>query len=355
MPDLRSALSSCSQDVYRAIDGYLIQKEHEAAAIDPYLAQSVRLLKDFSLRGGKAVRPYVAKLAYSLAHGKRNPDLSLALASIELHHKHILILDDIADRDESRYGGPTLEYAYRDVMAGMVDRDHKAMSFAMLDSVLLASYSKEMIIGSGFPPKSILQCLQILDTIMYRDTLAGWQIHGMQCSEPLATSTQAAFIKGLRLVTASYTFEGPFMIGLTLAGNTDKTLETALRQYADAVGTAFQIHDDILGLFGESEKTGKPVGNDVREGKKTLLLQVAYERASSEEKAVLDSACGQPISSDMLRTVQAIVNATGSHEYSVKLEREYVDRGIAALDPLPDSPAKAQLIELANYIISREK
>lgn len=353
--DLRFALATSSAAVYSTIEKYLHEKEMEALTIDEHLAQSVRLLSAFSMRGGKAIRPFVAELAYELAHGKKRVGLSLALASIELHHKHILILDDIADRDEKRYGGPTLEYAYRDVMDGIADRDHKAMSFAMLDSVLLAAYSKEMLLASHFTPKQILSCLHILDTIMYRDTLAGWQIHGMQCSEPLAASTQAAFIKGLRLVTASYTFEGPFLIGLILAGNSDPALEKALRTYAHEVGTAFQIHDDILGLFGESEKTGKPVGNDVREGKKTLLLQVAYERASSEEKAVLDSACGQPISTDMLRSVQAIVNATGSHDYSVALEKEYVARGIAALDPLPKSEAKQHLIDLANYIISREK
>ncbi len=355
MQDLLSALSSHSSDINQTIQKYLDEKYVEAQAIDSYLGQSVRLLSDFSMRGGKAVRPFVANLAYTLAGGKAHSGLHKALASIELHHKHILILDDIADRDERRYDGPTLEYAYREVMSSLTDSEHKAMSFAMLDSVLLASYSKELMMESGFTPKQILECLHILNTVMYRDTLAGWQIHGMQCSQTLAQSTTDAFIKGLRLVTASYTFEGPFLIGLTLAGNTNPKLENALRTYANEVGTAFQIHDDILGLFGDTEKTGKPVGNDVREGKKTLLMQIAYQRASSEEKAVLESACGQPISTDMLRTIQAIVNATGSHDYSINLEKEYVARGIAALDILPKSAAKQHLIDLAQYIITREK
>ncbi len=355
MADLKHALASSSAQTYAAIQKYLEEKLVEAEAIDPLLAQSVRLLTHFSLRGGKAIRPFVASLAYELAGGKPHEGLSKALASIELHHKHILILDDIADRDEERYGGPTLEYAYREVMEKLSDRDHKAASFAMLDSVLLGSYSKELLVESAFSSEQLLACIHILDTIMYRDTLAGWQIHGMQCTQPLRTSTQEEFIKGLRLVTASYTFEGPFRIGLILAGNTDSKLEEALRLYADNVGTAFQIQDDILGLFGDTQKTGKPVGNDVREGKKTLLLQVAYERGSSEERDVLDRACGQPISTDMLRKVQEIVNATGSHDYSVQCAQEYCDKGIQALQDIPDSQAKQHLLDLAAYIINREK
>jgi geranylgeranyl diphosphate synthase, type I len=353
--DLRSALASHSDIIETTLSTFFDEQDKIANATDVYLAQSVKLLRTFSLRGGKSIRSFLAQTAYALAKGKKQEGLSKALASIELHHKHILILDDISDRDETRYGGPTMEYAYRDVMAGLPDEKHKAMSFAMLDGVLLGALSKELLLASGFSPKILVSCIHLFNTIMYRDTLAGWQIHGMQCTKPLSKATQKEFIKGLRLVTASYTFEGPLSVGLTLAENTDKKLEQALGVYAENVGTAFQIHDDILGLFGDSEKTGKPVGNDVREGKKTLLMQVAYERGSTQEKEILERACGEPISSDMLKTVQRIVQETGSLDHSKKLEHDYVDKGIAALVDLPKSPQKQLLTELAHYIITREK
>lgn len=353
--DLRSALSQHSDSIETTLSRFFEEQHDIATNTDKYLAQSVTLLRTFSLRGGKSIRSFLAQIAYTLAKGKKHDGLLQAIASIELHHKHILILDDISDRDETRYGGPTMEYAYREVMAGLPDEQHKAMSFAMLDGVLLEAFSKELLLASGFPAKTLIACIHLFDTVMYRDTLAGWQIHGMQSTAPLSHATQAEFIKGLKLVTASYTFEGPLLMGLALAENKDTQLETALRSYADQVGTAFQMHDDILGLFGDSKQTGKPVGNDVREGKKTLLLQVAYERGSTQEKAILEKACGQPISADMLKAVQIIVQDTGSLDYSRQLEKEYVDNGIAALVDLPTSPQKQLLTELAHYIITREK
>ncbi|MEP7167077.1 MAG: polyprenyl synthetase family protein [Candidatus Woesebacteria bacterium] len=353
--DLSTALVSHSHEMDQTIADFLDLQEKEAKKIDRYIDQSMLLLKTFSLRGGKSIRSFLCRIAYDLAKGKKNPGLAKALASIELHHKHILILDDISDRDESRYGGPTLEYAYREVMSGLPDEKYKAMSFAMLDGVLLGSLAKELLISSGFSAKILIECIHLFDTIMYRDVLAGWQIHGMQCTQTLSKATQEEFIKGLRLVTASYTFEGPLLMGLTLAESKDTKLETALRLYAANVGTAFQMHDDILGLFGDSKKTGKPVGNDVREGKKTLLLQVAFERGSTQEREMLEQACGKAISADTLKAVQKIVQDTGSLEYSKQLEKEYVEKGIQALQDLPKSPQKQMLIELAAYIISREK
>lgn len=353
--DLRSHLSAHSHSIYETIDSFMREQEDAARDIDRYLLRSVSMLRAFTMRGGKAIRPYLGQLAYDLAGGGSHQGLLAALGSIELHHKHILILDDIADRDESRYGGPTLEHAYRTEMTGLLDAEHKALSFAMLDGVLLGAFSKELLLASGFPSKILLACLRILNTTMYRDTLAGWQIHGMQCTQKLSTSSQEEFIKGLHYVTASYTFAGPLNIGLSLAKNTNRGLEEALSGYAANVGTAFQIQDDILGLFGKPEITGKPVGNDVREGKKTLLLQEAYKRGSVSEKAFLEQVCGKTISADALSQVQQIVEQTGSLEYSKSLAKDYVEAGIQALHDLPDLPAKSYLIELAFYIINREK
>jgi geranylgeranyl diphosphate synthase type I len=240
-------------------------------------------------------------------------------------------------------------------MAGLPDHEHRAMSFAMLDGVFLGSLSKELLLSSGFEDRTIREALHLFHTIMFRDTLAGWQIHGMQCTQPLSQSSQEEFIKGLRLVTASYTFEGPLLMGLTLAKNAKTSLEKAIRAYAIKVGTAFQIQDDILGLYGDPKVTGKPVGNDVREGKKTLLLQEAFQRGSAQEQQILENACGKAISKDTLSMVQNIVKDTGSLEYSRQMAKQLVDEGILELQDLPESEPKQLLIDLARYIISREK
>lgn len=354
--DFQTALAHHSGSIRQTLQEFLKIRTHKATDIDELLGMSVGVLQDFSLRGGKHIRSFVARTAYELAGGKPHPGLDQALASIELHHQHILILDDIADRDEQRYGGPTVEYAFRGVLKALPNHEHAALSLAMLDGVLLGAYSKDLLLDSGFAADICLSCIRIFNNQMYEDTLAGWEIHAYQCLQPISQTTPERFIKGLELVTARYTFEGPFRIGLALAGNSDTTLEKALVTYATLVGTAFQMRDDELGLFGDTTKTGKPVGNDVREGKKTLLIQEAYTQASLQDRAYLDSVVGKAtLTQEEVEKVQKIVQDTGSFEKSRQTSRKYITQGIQALEYLPDSPSKQLLIELAHYVIEREK
>lgn len=353
---LSTDLPAFSHEVADTLSAFFDQQEQLAVSVDPILTASLSQLRAFSLRGGKAIRPFLAKLSFELANGKTTGNLTKAVSALDLHHKHILILDDIADRDEERYGGKTLEWAYRDVFDNNENGHHWARSFAMLDSVWLGSLARELLIESGFESDKLVTCCHILNTLMYRDTLAGWQIHALECTKPIRDVTPQEFTKGLELVTARYTFEGPFMIGLTLAGNTDMKLKTALVAYSKAVGTAFQIHDDILGLFGDSDTTGKPVGNDIREGKKTLLVQIAYERSNQGDKDILETAVGNKlITASHIQTVKRIIETTGALEYSKDLERKMVAEGIEALAHVPDSDQKQTLVELASYVISRDK
>ncbi len=355
MQTLSDQISTHTTEVTATLRQFFTTQQSQAETIDPLLAQSVKLLSDFSLAGGKYVRSFLTRIAFELSAGEKTQDLLPVLGSIELHHKHILILDDIADRDERRYDHPTLEFAYRSLLKDFPDHIHRARSFAMLDAVFLGALSKELLSSSDFSPATVLKCLHIFHTTMFRDTLAGWQIHGMGCMQPIGDTSEADFLKGLELVTARYTFTGPLLLGLTLAQNHDHTVQKALEDYALNVGTAFQIQDDILGLFGETKKTGKPVGNDVREGKKTLLLTQAYARGSTTERKLIQAACGASISQDTLKQVQAVVRSTGSLEYSERLAHDYVDRGCRALDALPQSEQKETLLNLAWYCIKREK
>ncbi len=354
---LRENLVYTSKALTTILTDFFTKQHIEAVEIDPLLGRSVSLLSDFTLRGGKYVRGFLTVVGYELASGKKaTQNVLKAAASVDLHHRHILILDDISDRDESRYGGPTVEHAYRPLFSPDEDGQHRARSFAMLDGVLLGSFARQLLLSTSFDLHILVRTLKIFDTIMYRDTLAGWQIHGIQAIEPLPIATQEQFIKGLRYVTASYTFEGPLLVGYTLADSTDKKLRKAIQDYSRLVGTAFQMHDDYLGLFGNQEVTGKPVGNDVREGKKTLLLQYAYQEADKVDKAFLEKVCGNPhLGGTDISRVQEIVQKTGALDHMRSLEKEYVAKGKMALAKLPDSHAKQQLLDVADYIIAREK
>ncbi|MBP9700029.1 polyprenyl synthetase family protein [Candidatus Woesebacteria bacterium] len=352
---LRDQLTASQQAIESVVRDFFDSQRAVSKEIHSSLYDSVVQLETFSLRGGKSVRSFLSLTAAKLAGLPESEELYKACASVELHHKHILILDDIADRDETRYGGPTLEHAYYAVFGEDPDGKHRALSFAMLDGVLLGALSKELLLSSSFPPQVLIDCIKLFDTVMYRDTLAGWQIHGLQCIEPLRDSSEELFIKGLLLVTARYTFTGPLLFGLTLAQSTDPKLKQAIVDYGEAVGTAFQMQDDILGLFGDPKVTGKPVGNDVREGKKTLLVQYAYHHTTKEDQTFLEQILGKPLTPQDLEKVQAIVKDSGALDYAKELAKSYVEKGIQALEGLEESESKTTLIELARYIISRQK
>lgn len=354
--DFKTAFHQQRDAIHAHVEMFFAQERIYTQTVDTHLVHSLDILRDFSLRGGKAISPFLLMLAYKIGGGEDLDSLLPVCGAVELHHKYLLALDDIADRDEKRYGGPTLEYVYRDEVKDKPDSEHRARSLAMLDAAYLNGLSKKLLFQSAFHPKDLISCHQIMMDAMLAETLAGWKIHYYQNVEPLNNVTTKDFIKGLELVTARYKFDGPFRIGLILAGDTNQLHTTALKKYAQCIGTAFQIHDDILGLFGDTEKTGKPVGNDIREGKKTLLVQIAYERAGRDDKEFLNSFIGNnKIVNKDLERVQDIVTSSGSLIYSQELEKQMATEGIRALNALPDSSEKELLRQLARYIVTRDK
>ncbi|PWU24019.1 hypothetical protein C5B42_00990 [Candidatus Cerribacteria bacterium 'Amazon FNV 2010 28 9'] len=362
---LPDSLDQMQIELSSFLRSFFKQEKKQAEKVDPTLVESVEMLERFCLRGGKAISPFLTKIAYTLSGGKDLKNLLPVLAAIELHHKHLLIIDDIADRDELRYNGPTLEYAYRTYVErypspfpdpGDVERDHRARSLAMLDGVYLSGLSKKLLFQSGFDSKLLIKCLTILQDIMYAQTLAGWKIQFYQNMMENKQATEKQFMKGLELVTSRYKFTGPFRIGRLLSGNEDVTLSQALETYAVEIGKAFQIHDDILGLFGDPLVTGKPAGNDVREGKKTLLIQKTYHHVDYGAKSFLDICVGnQTIGSKDIQRIQRMVKDSGALRYCEVLEQECMEKGIQAIHDLPDSDEKQLLFELAHFVVERKK
>ncbi len=342
-------------------------KKTDAEKLSPTLAHSVETLESFVLHGGKRVRSLLVLLGYFLAKGTLEQEsldsktvhaIYSISAAIELVHKYLLVLDDIADQDEKRNDKPTIWKKYESEFAdrGWKNPTHHGRTFAEIDSALLASFVTDMVEGAGFPfiDDDLLYILSLINKHMYFETVAGWQIQYELNHVPLSEATEAEFMKGLELVTARYTFVAPLKIGYSLGNEFNQEVSDALESYGVNVGTAFQIQDDILGLFGNPKETGKPVGNDVREGKKTLLLQQAYKHAHSLDQEFLTDVCGREMFGDELVRVQHLVTKTGALAHSQQLAKEYVDKGIAALEPLPDSTHKKILIDLANFVIQRK-
>jgi len=156
----------------------------------------------------------------------------------------------------------------------------------------------------------------------------------------------------MRNKTAGYTIVRPLQLGAALAGRAD--LADALAAHGMPLGTAFQLRDDMLGAFGDSERTGKPVGDDLTEGKPTVLLALAREAASPAQLAVLDKV-GSEIGTDDISAIQQVMVDTGAVAASEAETEQLLDEALVAIDSLPDHHgSRAALRALADYVVERD-
>jgi geranylgeranyl diphosphate synthase type I len=152
-----------------------------------------------------------------------------------------------------------------------------------------------------------------------------------------------------------YTFDGPIKIGAILAGANDSSLE-ALSRYSVPLGKAFQIQDDILGMFGTEEKLGKPVTSDLKEGKKTLLILEALSRANKNQKEIIELNLGnKKVTYNSLKQVRKVIEETGSLEESNSFAKQLVEEAINELNKMKlRKEGKDFLLNIAEYMIKRE-
>ena len=357
-----------SKKVHKALDSFFDTKMKEAKDKDDVLVDTVKLLKEFVLRGGKRVGPMMVVLGYQLAEEVENnyekikdEVLIKAACAVEIHHLYLLNLDDMADRDVLRHGGKTLEEYYRtELFQNWNDKDHHGRTFSSIAGALLNSYTFEILRTSGFPPEKIDQAIGIITDMLFADTVTGWQIQYFQNNESIQVASEERFLKGLEFVTSRYKFVGPLLIGLSLALNNDNqhfhTLKQAYIEYGKHVGIAFQLYDDIMGMFGDAKEMGKAVGNDVREGKKTLLLQYAYHHGNTEQQLQIESAIGTQLNDKQLEALQHLIKDTGALKYSEQLAHDHVKQAIEALKKFPKESKEVKILtELAHYMIERKK
>ncbi|MEV0675070.1 polyprenyl synthetase family protein [Actinosynnema sp. NPDC050436] len=269
-------------------------------ALDEYLAlrrdvdlapELVDALSDLVLRGGKRLRPTFAWWGWRAAGGAAlGPDADAvvrALVSLELLQGCALVHDDVMDRSATRRGRPTAHHAFaarhrRERWAG--DAAHYGDCAAILIGDLALVWADDALVTAGLPGPALARAWRPWQA-MRAEMMAGQHLDllgGAQRSESVEAGLRVA-----RLKTAAYTVERPLHLGAAVA-DAPPDLVGCLRSYGRDVGVAFQLRDDLLGVFGDPELTGKPVGEDLREGKRTPLMATALDlaRAAGRTDAV---------------------------------------------------------------------
>lgn len=319
----------------------------KAATIHPSYERLWEQIKRIGLAGGKRLRP---RLLLRIANSLDPAAVDVAVAH-ELLHIATLIHDDIIDNDDIRHGKKNIVGLYKDIYADMestVDVGHFARSAALIAGDLLLSHSHALIAESSLQPETIRTLQQLLQRSIFE--VIGGQLMDTEAPfmsdyyDPLTIYT---------CKTASYSFVMPILSGAVLAGLDKKTTE-ALEQYGNALGVAFQLRDDDLGVFGDSAVTGKSTSQDLREGKKTKFVELFLERASDAAKAEFLRSFGVKTTDDATLTrLRELLVSSGARDAHEALIHDYLERSLSAVQFI-DEPLKTWLIQFAHQNADRK-
>jgi len=321
------------------------------AAFDPDLEPPLDALRAFVLGGGKRLRPAFCHWGFVGSGGvPTDPAWVEAGAALELLHCFALVHDDVMDGSGTRRGLPTVHVAFE-------QRHHAARwrgegrrfgeGAAILVGDLAFVLADRLLAGASGDAWAVWDELRLeVNVGQYLDML-----HTAKARPSVASARRICTYK-----TAKYTIERPLHLGAALAGTVDEGTRSALTGYGLPLGEAFQLVDDLLGAFGDPERTGKPVGDDLREGKPTRLLALALERATGTDLDLLRTRVGcDDLADDEVLGILGVLEATGARAEVEAAVGDLAGDAAAAAAELPlTGEARTALAEIAAFIVGRD-
>jgi len=303
-------------EIRSSIDAELASFTHiragEIKAIDDHLNPAAQALTEYVLEGGKRFRPVFAYLGYLGAGARPTISALKACAALELVHVCALIHDDVMDGSDSRRNKPALHRRFEKFHqenSYLGNSERFGVAAAILLGDLALSWSDQMIGESGVDDKQIRRSLPIFHE-MRSELMAGQYLDVLEGA--LGKSDLNRSRKIARYKSGRYSIERPLRFGAALA-NASESLQESLSSFGLPLGEAFQLRDDILGVFGETEVTGKPSGDDIREGKRTVLIAMTAERTSQQGRAKIESSLGNSeLSASQVAEIQSLIEDSGA-------------------------------------------
>ncbi|MBF6127216.1 polyprenyl synthetase family protein [Nocardia brasiliensis] len=337
-----------------ALTRFFADRRATVEELGPIFVEAADALELFVLRGGKRTRPAFAWTGWLGAGGDAaGPDAAAVLtacAALELVQACALIHDDIIDSSRTRRRFPTVhvdfENRHRDRgWAG--DSAHFGASVAILVGDLALAWADDMVHASGLEPTAIARFAPVWAGM--RTEVLGGQLLDINGEAGGDESVEAA-LRINRYKTAAYTVERPLHLGAAIA-DADADLVAAYRTFGTDIGIAFQLRDDLLGVFGDPAITGKPSGDDLREGKHTVLLAEALRRADESDPAaakLLRTSVGTDLDADEVAHLRTVLTDLGAADEVERRIAELTDAGLAAIETSTATPAaKEQLRAMA--------
>jgi geranylgeranyl diphosphate synthase type I len=332
------------------LERFLAARAAELAELDPRLSALAGEIGGLVAAGGKRLRPAFVFWGHQ-AGGGDDPAVVHVAAAVEMLHTFALLHDDVMDRAVTRRGRPVAQRRFAalhatDRLGG--DDEWFGTSAAILAGDLAFVWADQLL---DLAPTVGLAPVRRTFTALRVEVMAGQyldlRLDGATRADP-DDARRVALLKSGR-----YTVTRPLQVGLALAGGNDTRVAAALAGYGDAIGVAFQLRDDILGLFGDPALTGKGTGDDLRAGKRTLLMVRALALASPRQRVILNSSLGDPnLGHGEVERCREIVVETGALAAVETLLASQHTIAVAAVDELPD-PVRTALTTLASRAVHR--
>jgi geranylgeranyl diphosphate synthase, type I len=342
------SLSQVAQRVEARLAELLDGEAERWTRLSPDMAEPLAALRRLVLAGGKRLRPAFCYWGFVGAGGEADdPVVVDAGAAFEMLQAFALVHDDVMDGSSTRRGARTAHLHFEDrhrsdTWRGEARRFGEGVAILIGD--LAHVYADRLLRDAPRAAGQVWDELRIeLNVGQYLDVLGTAR----------ADTDRGGARRIARYKSGKYTIERPLHLGAAVAGRLTE-LQEPLSAYGDPLGEAFQLRDDVLGAFGDEGLTGKPVGEDLREGKPTLLMALAAERASATQREVLARAGGPHLGRSDIEAVQEVLVDTGALDEVEATIAALTDQAIAALDQLPTGDeARQALTDLARFVASR--
>ena len=353
------------------IDSYLTGREPLLASIAPELSPFVDISRDL-LAGGKRFRALFCYWGWqAVASDDAFADRSvatgldsvvLAATALEVFHAAALVHDDIMDNSDTRRGMPAVHRKFAQLHQDsnwLGSASDFGRSAALLLGDLLMGWSDELFAEgvSRLDDLSARIAARAEFNLMRTEVTVGQYLDILEENAWARQPESTLLSRANRVIvykSAKYSVEAPLAIGASLGGASPAQV-AALREFGLPLGVAFQLRDDVLGVFGDPALTGKPSGDDLREGKRTVLVALARERLTPSARRLLDELLGDPeLSDSQVELLQNTIDESGA---VTELERLIEANTGVALEAISDAPlsrsARDQLARLADTVIRR--
>lgn len=342
-------------DVDRELTLFFDHKIAEASRIDPQYKRLITEMKKFAMRGGKRLRPFMSYLGYQLASGKDYKKFIQTVTALEMYHLFALIHDDVMDQDTRRYGGPNVQGVYEKLYSR--GHDHKlanlhAQNAAILAGDIALGFAFEILSNAPYPIETRERLTRELNKLHF--TLAGGQF-----LDDVAVLHKELNPRKIRKTyyykTARYSMIVPLTMGGMLAEANDTILQI-LERYGQHAGIAFQIVDDLLGMFGSTKEIGKPVLSDLQEGKRTILMYYGFKFADETQKVILDRNFGNVnVTMHDLKLVRKVLTENGAKAKTIFMAQAEAEAAKKAIGKLALPGELPELFsELTDYLVGRK-